>query len=189
MFAFFCKRFPFSPVNIAVRTPGVFHYLMGCHSLPRICRDADSIPGLGSESHSSWLLCLSTHPHDSWALPHLMVQEVPGPSWTFSACGSWSVDSDAVGGHAWGTAHLGLYWFWQPPQTWPFWSQCYDWAGPCGSYDCETRLSNNHQGTLKWQGLSLMCLTGFKAHLGPHSEVLGREKEDMRASLGLEFCL
>ena len=34
-----------------------------------------------------------------------------------------------------------------------------------------------------------MCLTGFKAHLGPHSEVLGREKEDVRASLGLEFCL
>ena len=123
----FARDFLSLLLTLAVRTPGVFHYLMGCHSLPRICRDADSIPGLGSESHSSWLLCLSTHPHDSWVLPHLMVQEVPGPSWTFSACGSWSVDSDAVAGHAWGAAHLGVYWFWQPPQTRPFWSQCCGW--------------------------------------------------------------
>lgn len=48
-------------------------------------------------------------------------------------------------------------------------------TGPCGSYDCTTHPSNNHQATLKKQGL---FLTGpDMALLGPHSVVAGRERE------------
>lgn len=53
------------------------------------------------------------------------------------------------------------------------------WPNACGSwYDCKTHLSNNHQGTLKRQGLWLTSLCGLHRHItGPHSKIVGREGE------------
>lgn len=48
-------------------------------------------------------------------------------------------------------------------------------SGPCGSSYCMTHLSNNHQATLKKQGL---FLTGpDMALLGLYSVVTGKERE------------
>ena len=40
---------------------------------------------------------------------YFMAQYVPDPSWTFSACWFWPVDSEAFAGIAWGSAHQGSY--------------------------------------------------------------------------------
>ena len=52
-----------------------------------------------------------------------------------------------------------------PHRHWLFQSQCCGWTGPDGSYcDCKMLLSNNHQGTLKEQGLLLTALGEHLAH-------------------------
>ena len=38
-------------------------------------------------------------------------------------------------------------------------------------------LDYDHQGILKWQSLLCTCPGGYKACLGPHSKVLGREQD------------
>ena len=37
-----------------------------------------------------------------------MAQDVPDPSWTFSACWYWPIDSEAFAGISWDSAHPGL---------------------------------------------------------------------------------
>ena len=52
------------------------------------------------------------------------------------------------------------------------------WTGPCGShYDCKTPLSTNYWETGKNKGLLLTGRGNYTAHLVPHCEVRGRERQ------------
>lgn len=55
-------------------------------------------------------------------------------------------------------------------------NQCYGWTSPCGSYWLQEALSNNHQETLKKKGLLLTGPENYVAHLGSHSEAVGRQR-------------
>lgn len=146
LFAFVCKSIPFFPVNITTWIQRSFLCLICCYSLPFICFDSQHIPDLSSKSFKLASLCFLCNLMILSGLPYFMVQGVP--SWTFSACRSYAVDRLLLGlpGALLTRAHTSYE---QPPQKFSFWSQCCGLTGSCGSYDCETRVSSNHPGTLK----------------------------------------
>ena len=83
-------------------------------------------------STSSWLLCPLDTSLIPWAV-YFIRQVVPGLSYTFHACWFQPINSDAVAGNAWGSAHLGPFSLQQPPHF-PHWSTCCGWTCPCGSW-------------------------------------------------------
>ena len=69
-----------------------------------------------------------------------------------------------------------------PHRHYPHWSPCCGWSCPCGSWLWPS-------GNFEMASLLCTCPGGYKACLGPHSKVLGRERDGSWANLDLCFCL
>lgn len=115
-----------------------------------------------------------------WAV-YFMRQVVPSLSYTFMPVGlSLSIMMLLLGMlgtlFTWALSHYS-----SPHRHFPHRSPCCGWTGPCV-------LDYDHQGTLKWS-LLRTCPGGYKACLGPHSKVLGREQHGSWANLDLCFWL
>ena len=72
-----------------------------------------------------------------------------------------------------------------PLRRFPFWKQCCSWTGLCGSYyDYKTHLINNHQGTLKKQGLLPTSPGRYTACLGHTARSQGKREREREREYG-----
>ena len=172
------QTFP-SPIYEAVKSHGFFHYLMGYHSLTL------NIPAsqiLLARILQAGFFVLLTHPYDSLSC---LFYEASCPKlilYFLDACWYQPINGDAVAGNAWALLTWAVSRYSSPHRHFPHRSPCCGWTGPCV-------LDYDHQGTLKWQSLLSTCPGGYKACLGPHSKVLGRERDGSWANLDLCFAL